>query len=262
MVYRRKYPVRRRKYAKKAKGVRSISKPLRRAMTQVAKKVISRRAEDKMVGAYVEHDTFHNSSISSADCKPVMQQISQGTDSRQRLGDRITPKSIRVKGLLSLNSVSAPNTEADIWARVMILTQKDIKTGSEVLANGVDVGTLLKPGFGATALEIPFNGNTGELMVPVNTDKFRVYYDKLIKFSQRTETGTDHLQRYSAMWSYTFSKKNLPATLTYDETSGDWANNFSPFVCIGYAYSDGTAPDTVSTKLVSNILTQVRFEDL
>lgn len=262
MVYRRKYPVRRRRYAKKVKGAKRLSKPLRRAMTQVAKKVISRRAEDKMVGAYVEQDVFHNSAIGSADCEPVMWQISQGTDSRNRLGDRITPKSIRVKGVLSLNHVTPPTGTADIYARVLILSQKDIKSGAEVLSNGVDTDILLKAGFGSSALEIPFSGNTGELMIPVNTDKFRVYYDRIFKFSQFGDNGVENLPKYSHMWSYTFTKKNLPATLTYDESSGDWANNFCPFVAIGYAYSDGTAPDTVGTKLISNILTQVRFEDL
>jgi len=231
------------------------------------RRILSRNAENKLIGKQVEANVLHNSAISSADCEPVIMEVEQmtttsGSSTAQlRVGDRITPKALKVKGLLSLNfDVTPPMSRADIYARVIIASQKDVKTGAQVLAGNVDTAALLRPGFGATADQVPFNGHPQELMYDINKDKFRVYMDKIIKFTQVAETSVEAIPRYSARWSYTF--KQLPANLTYDENNGDWCNNFAPFVAIGYAYSDGQAADTVGTKLRSNIYSQLQFEDL
>lgn len=251
-----------RRYGKKTYKPK-LSKPLRAAMTRVAKKVISRRAEDKAIGIMVEDSILHNSGISSADCEPVIPEVSQGTTSRDRTGDRLTPKSLRLNGIVSLNTaVSPPNGRSDIYARVMVLAQKDVKTGGQVLGGSVNAGSLLKPGFGGTAIEQPFAGDTQDILKPINTDLFRVYMDKTFKLSQVSEGAIEQNGSYSALWSYTFTKKNLPASLTYDEGNVDWANNFAPFLCVGYAYSDGTSPDTVATKVMSTCYAELKFEDL
>lgn len=262
-MYRsRPYARRPRVFRKKAtKGVR-VSKPLRRAMTAVAKSVISRRAEDKAIGIMVEDNILHNSPIGPADCEPVIPEVSQGTTARDRTGDRLTPKALHVKGIVSLNTVGVPNGRSDIYARVMILAQKDIKTGGQVLSGSINTGSLLKPGFGGSAIEQPFAGDTQDLLKPINTDLFRVYMDKTFKLSQVSEGAIEQNGTYSARWAYTFTKKNLPASLTYDEGNVDWANNFAPFLCVGYAYSDGTAPDTVATKVMSTCYSELKFEDL
>lgn len=256
-MYRRpQYARRPRKYARKGK---KLSKPLRRAMTQVAKKVISRRSEDKVAGVPVETDVLHNSGIASADCKPLVMQIPQGTSSNQRLGDRITPKSLRVRGMIGVNPEATFATSKEIYVRVMLLAQKDIKTGVEILASGVDAGALLRAGYGGTGDAITFTGVTNNLLMPVNTNLFRVYYDRQFKLDLcLTDPGkTTHCHQ----WSYTFTKKNLPASFTFDEGNGDWPNNFSPFVAIGYAYADGTAPDIVTTNIITNTWAQLAFED-
>lgn len=258
MYRRRPYARRPRKYARKGKkGVR-VSKPLRRAMTQVAKRVISRRTEDKKTGVPVEADVNHNSAIGSADCEPVIMQLAQGVDSSMRIGDRVTPKSLKVSGVLSLSpEYDGTNT---IYARVIIAAQKDIKSGAEVLTGGVDAGALLRAGYGSTGNEVQFTGLTQHLNMPINTELFRVYMDRTLKFTQQTTSDNNPLQAHR--WSYTFTKKHLPASLHFDEGNGNWPNNFAPFVAIGYAYADGTIPDVVDTKLISNIYAQLHFEDL
>lgn len=259
MYRRRPYARRPRKYARKGKKGARVSKPLRRAMTAVAKRVISRRAEDKKTGNPVEADVTHNSPVGSADCQPVIMQITQGVDSSQRMGDRITPKSLKVSGVLALN----PEFDGSsvLYARVMILQQKDIKSGAEILGGGVDAGALLRAGYGSTGNEVQFTGATQNLNMPINTELFRVHYDRQFKFAEQTGV-TDANPSAAVKWSYTFTKKNLPASLHFDEGNGNWPNNFAPFVAIGYAYADGTAPDTIQLKLISNIYSQLHFEDM
>lgn len=261
MPYRRNKSVAgrrpRRRYA--MKGAKRLSKPMKKAVTQVAKKVLSRAAENKVIGELVEHQVQHNFPIGSADCKPLIPEISQGPFANQRVGDRITPKRLRVSGVVSLNPLQGWAAQGDIYGRLMILTQKDIKVSGQVNAGAVDTQHLLRPGLDGTP-EIAFSGNTEELLYPINTEKFRVYYDKIFKFSIVKEDAVETMTRYSYRWSYTF--KSLPASLTYDTANGDWANNFAPFVAVGFAYSDGTAPETIQTKFVTHTFTHLEFEDM
>jgi len=234
---------------------------LKEAVTQIVKTQIARNAENKQVGWEVESDVQHNSGIGAADCVPVVQQITQGVTAYQRLGDRVKPKSLRLKGVISWNSDDC-NTTQNIYARILILSQKNIKTGAAVAGGGVDTARLLKPSIAATP-EIPFSGNTMDLNTPVNTELFRVYMDKTVKLTASLVTGggREAMPLYSARWSKLFKSTNLPASFTYDAGNGDWANNFAPFMAIGYAYSDGSTPDTVTTKLISNVLAVLDYED-
>lgn len=254
------------KKGRKGKVIRSmalpagyLSQPTKSAVTKIVKAQIAREAENKQIGWAVELDTQHNSAISSADCYPLVQQISQGITAQSRVGDRLKPKSLKVRGVLSFNADDC-NISQNIYARVVILAQKNIKVGSAVSGGGVDANRLLKPSLVGTP-ETQFAGNTMDLNTPINTELFRVYMDKTIKFAVSVVTGggREAMPLYSARWSKTF--KQLPASFTYDQGNGDWANNFAPFVAVGYAYSDGTAPDTVTTKLIHNVLSVLDYED-
>jgi len=263
MYRRRQYARRPRKYARKGMKGKKLTKPLRAAMTRVAKRVVARAAENKQIGWFPERDVDHNSAIGAADCEPIVTEIVKGTSSLQRVGDRVSPKSLKVKGMLSLQIADYPNSLGDIYARVIIAAQKDVKTGSEILNGGIDANSLLRPSEAGTGNDqIGFAGDTGDVLLPINTDKFRVYCDKLVKFHLTPNDSTNPNSAFSRMWSYTFTKKMLPQSLTFDEGNGDWPNNFAPFIAIGYAYSDGSSPDTLQTKLRSNVFCQLKYEDL
>ena len=104
----------------------------------VVRRMIAQKAENKLIGTQVEANVLHNSAISSADCEPVIMEVSPidstvGSTAQQRIGDRISPKSLKVRGLLSLNfGTTPPVSRADIYARVIIATQKDVRTGAQV----------------------------------------------------------------------------------------------------------------------------------
>lgn len=269
MYRRRQYQPKKRRYAKKKTGAKRLSKPMRSAVTQVAKRVVARFAENKVVGNAVESSVTHNSSITSADCYPLIPEISQitqlpagGNTATGRVGDRITPKSLRVKGILSINPEQGTNAVGDIYARILILSQKDVKTGARVLSSAIDAGALLRPAYVTPPGndQVQFTGNTMDLNMPINTNLFHVYMDKIVRFKQTKSLTQDGWVDYSHRWSYTFKK--LPASLTFDEGNGDWVNNFAPFVAVGYAYSDGSPPDTIQLKLVHNCFAQLSFEDM
>jgi len=225
-------------------------------LTEV-RRMIARQSENKMIGWNVEANVQHNSAIGAADCEPLVQQISAGTSAQQRIGDRVKPKSLKVHGVVSFNADDC-TTSQNIYCRVVILAQKNIKVGSDVLGGSVDTARLLRPAL-AGGDQTAFSGTTMDLNYPINKDLFHVYMDKVVRFKQTKSLTQDAWVDNSHRWSYTF--KSLPSSFTFDEGNGNWPNNFAPFIAVGYAYSDGTAPDTTSTRLKTNIYSALTFED-
>lgn len=221
--------------------------------------MIAKDAENKATGVVVENAVLHNSVITAADCLPVYPEIKQGTTAEQRLGDRVKPKSLVVRGTLALNGgITGAFTNVPLQVRVLILSQKDIKLGSTIVGSGVSVNNLLKPSIDGLP-ETNYSGTTINATMPVNRDLFRVYYDRTFTLCGPTSSGLESIDRFAANWSYRF--KQLPAALTYSGNTGDWANNFAPFIAIGYSYPNGTSPDGASTRLVSTTFARLEFED-
>jgi len=236
----------------------------RAGVLQIVRRMLDRKVEDKKVGWLLESAVNHNSAIGPADCQPLVQEIvpidsATGDTSTQRIGDRIKPKRLKVRGIVSLNYGAQADIK-NLYVRVLILAQKDLKVGSSITAGNVDTAHLLKPSYiSAPALvEVPFAGRTNNIYEPINTDKFRVYYDKVHKLCPATNATVENTMG-SYRWSYTF--KDLPASFTYDAGNGNWANNFAPFCAIGYAYSDGTGPDVATLRVTSTYSSQLTFED-
>jgi len=228
------------------------------------KTLLGRKTENKAVGWTIESSVSHNSGIQAADCVPVIQDIGQldtttGINSSvQRIGDKIQPKSLKVRGCVSIKTDQ--NTTQNLYVRVLILAQKDIKVAQSIIAGGVTSGSLLRPmlNTGAGADEGPYTGSTQTSLQPVNTDLFRVYYDKTFLVCPASNQTVENTKG-SFRWGYDF--KSLPANLTFDNTNGNYANNFAPFMALGYCYADGTAPDTLTTRIVSNTYSLLTFED-
>ena len=69
-----------------------------------------------------------NSTISaSTECYPLLPAVTEGTDGHQRIGDKIRPKYLIVKGQIQYNTTD-PGFENYIppsTIRVMLLTQKN-----------------------------------------------------------------------------------------------------------------------------------------
>lgn len=244
---------------------KKLSDPVKAGVLAVVRRMIAKGAENKVIGNKVEDGVTHNSAIGAADCYPIVPEIAPldsatGSTACQRIGDRVTPKSLTVKGVIAINPEQGTNALGDLYVRLIIASQKDIKVGSGVTGH-VDSGALLRPGFDTPGNDqVPFNGNTMELNYPINRDKFRVYKDKVFRFKMTKSLSQDTWDGYSYRWSYTF--KDLPASFTFDEGNGNWPNNFAPFVAVGYAYSDGSPPDTIQLKLIHNCYSQLTFEDM
>jgi len=225
-------------------------------VTQIVKTQIARQTENKLVGFNVENNVVHNAPISDADVVPLIGSILQGTSSLQRIGDRVKPKRLKVTGIVGLNADYNPDNKP-MLVSVYILTAKDKKTNA-LLAAGAGMADLLKPNVNGTE-QVPFDGTTLRNTYPVNTEKFRVYYQKKFRIAPGSlGAGTREFDFFR--WGYTFKQSKMPASLTWDEATGDDCNNFAPFLVIGYSYVDGTAPPVIP-RLISNTSSELQFED-
>lgn len=234
----------------------------------VAKRVVRKEAEDKFVST--QGAVLFNSRISSSsECYPLLPQIPQGTDDWQRIGDKVRGKYLYVKGYVQLDQYYLDNTTGTQYIppftiRVLCLSQKNVKVGSEV-SSRIDVAHLLKDNIG-TGDARPYDGNVLDNLAPINKDLFKVHMDKKIKFSwvargDLTVSGDTGYGVGQERTKYFKVRIKLPATLTFDNGNGSWPNNFAPFLCVGAVNDDGTGKYITGTPFRVGWLSTAYFED-
>jgi len=223
---------------------------------QIVKATLARASENKTVGYNVESNVVHNGPISDADVVPILGSIQSGTESNQRIGDRVKPKSLRVRGVIGLNPDYNPNNKPMI-VTVMLLACKDKKTNALVAA-GAGLADLLKPNINGSE-QVPWDGSTLRATYDINTEKFRVHMAKQFRIAPGSLAGGTREFDF-VKWTHRFKSSKMPASLTWDEGTGDDCNNFAPFLVIGWCYTDGTATD-VQPRLISNCSSEFTFED-
>jgi len=219
--------------------------------------LMGKEVENKTRGFLVENNVVHNATISDADVVPILGSIPEGDASNERHGDRVKPRSLTVSGIIGLNPDYNPNNKPMV-VQVMILACKDKKTNALVQASA-GMADLLKPNIGGTE-QVPWDGSTMRSNFPINKEKFRVYYAKQFRIAPGSlASGTREFD--FVKWGYVFDAKNMPVSLTFDEGNGDDANNFAPFLVIGWCYTDGSSGAELTPRLVSNTFSQLSYED-
>lgn len=207
----------------------------------------------------VETGILHNSAIGAADCRSIIPQISQGTESFERIGDRIKPKSLVVRGTITI-SKEQPADNRVLYVRLLLLAQKNIKSPGQVNTGNVAVNQLLRPNVGAGNAEVAYSGQTHNIHDPINRDLFRVYMDKTVKLCPVDQT-TSVETRAPTAYTFSYAFKDLPASLSFTEDNPTFPNNFAPFFALGYAYADNETPDVVQQRVCSTVSSYLTFED-
>lgn len=244
----------------------SVAKPMVSAVRSIARSVVKRETETKYVS--LTNDQSFNSSISSgSEAYPLMPLISQGNDDFQRLGDKVRGKYLYVKGHLHYNAsfidaIGVNNYVPPSTCRILILSQKNIKSNLQINAGLVDTPHLLKDNVG-TGVARAYVGVMRDNLAPINKDLFKVHMDRKVKmryiFQSSDGTGTgSHIGQPTA---YFACRIKMPATLTFDDTNMNNPNNFAPFLCFGSVLDDGSSPFSVQQPYRMTWLSTAYFED-
>jgi len=235
-----------------------------KAVRAIAKSVVARASETKFVS--LRQDLGFNSTITGpGECYAVMPPIPQGTGDFQRVGDRVSGRTLYIKGHINYNAafldtIGVNNYVPPSTVRVMILSQKNIRSNAQL--GNVDTANLLKDNVGGAGSRSYAGGMTDNL-APINKDLFKVHFDKKIKMNcvYQQSDGTGSSGWVGQRTAYFRCAIKLPKTLFYDVTNGNVPNNFAPFFCLGGVCDDGSSPFTINTPYRVSFLSTAYYDD-
>jgi len=227
--------------------------------------------------AYINQNA--NISSNATDIQRLIPYIVAGTGDNQRIGEKVSPISLNVKGSVSFLKTQvnpSDNTSgrtADIYVVIYFLQHVTLKSYAALTANN-DFTQLLRTGENST---VPFNGHVWESQMPVEDAYYRLLKKK--KFRLRF-TGTQqaaggdppgnawvsqsNCHSYRAEYNVNLSK-HLPAQFKYPEsnaTSGlNDPTNSSIFMCMGAYQADGSVLNNVVVMQQQYVAT-MKYKDL
>lgn len=252
MKYR---PRRYRKGGKKALVKKAIRKVKQSAFKKKVLQVIKSQAETKQAFLTQTPIDFNSGINSAGDALRIIPNITRGSADNNRIGDQIRAQKISIRAILQMlpQGVGQGDGVRKIAARVMIVTPKGYPNWATASANATTwMPMLLKKGGTTTA----FTGDISDLFAPGNTDAITFHYNKVHYFNQPSVIQQTAAGLVSVDQSHLvkFLKINLRCRnrlVKYDDNtdSGLTPTNLGYFMIVGYAFVDGTAPDTLSTRV-------------
>jgi len=290
-----------RKTRKVSSGMRTLSRPAKKAVARIAKRVVNSKAETKMVSffegpvgqasplqnstglftdkALVAHNQFINNN--ATDILKVIPDVIQGPGDNQRDGRAINPVSGQLKIQVSV-AAQQPNGQGwengygyDLTAVCYLLQSVTYKTYRALYANN-DFTKMFDVMDGTTT---NFDGTYQCANLPVEKGYYRVLATKKVYLrssgaspgglgvSVSTPTNNNsHKIVHEWTWNY---GKHLPKKLIYPEEIVTPANglneplNSSIFWAIGYYNTDGTVSggDSPAIRIVEQYTSVMKFKD-
>lgn len=249
-VSKRAYMARRRAMAKKS----------RPSLAKVVKKIIDRRAETKFVTTATQDNVLHNSSITGADCYRCIPIVNQGDGESQRIGDKIRPKALYVRGQLGVQDLE---DNKPLLIRVLVLQLKGSRywpaAASQWTAGAF--AALLKINGEAGPENATYNGLPRDNFYPVNRDVFDVLGERFIKLNTQLSTSVEAATPGTLAKTFNIKLKGVPKILHYGSDANQYPENFAPFLSVGFAYMDGTPAPVVDQPLCVQASAHLYYTD-
>lgn len=241
----------------------TVGGPRHAKLKALVHRIATAGTEVKHVGQNVVDARFNTTISGPGECYPICPNVTEGTDGHQRIGDKIKPKYMIVKGKLMYDTSMAGNYIPPSTVRLLILSQKNIKVSSEV-QTAADTSHLLKDNIG-TDVARPYNSSNFDNLAPINKDLFVVHMDRKVKMRAQIEKNlgdNNTVLGYATQKTVTFVKKiRVPSTLTFDDGNGNQPNNYAPFFCLGAVPDDDSGAMTVSTPYRCTVQAELYFTD-
>lgn len=236
-----------------------------KALKQLINKSIDSKVETKQ-GFVTLTPTDFNSGISGVgDVLRVIPNMTQGPDGHNRLGDVIEPQSINLRMIVQMLPQGANATYYDrkIAVRLMLITPKQFPNWAAASAGTATwMPQLLKKG-GVTG---GFTGDISDLYAPYNVEAITCHWQKVLYFNQNafpngtlnTTLDQSHLVKFV---NKTIKLKGKKWHYSADVDSGLTPVDAGYFLVLGYCFVDGTAPDTLSTRIRFQYDSVLNYQD-
>lgn len=240
---RRRYVARRRPAAAAAALPRSA-----RRLAPVIKSVLMRQEETKTLGLIVENGVGHNAQIGAADLVPIIPAMTQGTAGSQRIGDKVKPVKLTLRGAVSYYD-RGQTTLSPMVCKIFVLQWKGQRDQSGGFLN-VPVNSLMDAGGSLTA----WDGSTIRALCSVNREAFQVLGVRTIKIS---DADVENHKVQTGQYSMTVK---CPATFNYPDGAVN-PSNFAPFLAVGWFYEDGSTPAITDVNIVHTCHSMLYYKD-
>lgn len=206
--------------------------PRKKGMVRLIKKTVNRMAETKITELYTATTLANYTAATSWNTNNVVTLspnaatlvVQQGTGQAQRLGNKIQTVRCWVNFVMypaAYNAVSNPNPIPQ-HVRIIIC---NIKNNPQAV---ITQSPYMSVFFQNAGTATPPGGQLLDLLRDVNTDYFRVYYDKVIKLGAANYIGTGANATYGgANNDFKLNVKRtiditkfIPKTLTFNDNGG------------------------------------------
>lgn len=263
-----------RKYVpKRNRPKRYVKKAIARARSTIfnkrVMKVIKKNTETKQAFHSIASTDFNSGIASAGDALRIVPNIAIGSNDNQRIGDQIHPQSLTIRAIVQMlpQGLGQGDAVRKIAARLMIVTPKAYTSWASAYANATTWQQyLLKKG----GIVTNFAGDISDLYAPINTDAITCHYNKVIYFNQSTygQSTATGLVGFDQSHLVRFVNKTIRfganRKFKYDNNIDGGltpANGPAYVMLLGYCFVDGSAPDTLSTRVRLQYDTILNYED-
>lgn len=243
--YRKRYRVR---FAK-GNPVGKVIGTSYKKIASVVRSVVRRDEETKSLGLTIENGVIHNAQMTNADIQPLLAGMLQGTASGQRIGDKVKPVSLKVKGCVSFYDRGQSNVLSPMIVKVFCLQWKGLKDSSSGFGS-VPLNTLMDQGGSVGA----WDGSTIRALWSINKEAFQVLGSRTLKIS---DTDVENHKAQTGHYEMTIK---CPATFTFN-TGSLYPSNFAPFFVLGWYYEDGSTPAVTDVNIVNTAHSCLYYKD-
>jgi len=255
------------------RGIRRWGRPHRYAgkAGALVKSVLMRNAETKFVrDDNISASTGFNSVIAAqTDYYRCFPQVTQGTQSHQRIGQRITPVSItcRVNGHFDRNDALSRDIEVHVFF-LNVKQQKSVLAAYSIVPGLYNItnkfllhnyGELLDNGDGTNT---SFGGDFLATTKPVNKDAFTLIKRYKIHLYKGAGTSNNDQVANNEKRQFTINCRLPVHQFIYDAQTDALPQNYMPVMCIGYRYLDGNPADTTGGVIQVQASSSMYFKDL
>jgi len=218
-------------------------------LAQAVKSIVGRTEETKCCGFPIETGVGHNAIISNADAVALLPVVPQGTGSSDRVGDKVKPTLLKVKGCVSFYDRGQASVLAPMIVKIFCLRQKGLGNLQTALAS-LNLPNLMDNGGGTNN----WDGSTQRSLWRINSDVFEVLATKTLKLSD-----TDVENHKAQTGHYEFNIKP-PATLKWSP-GNQYPDNYAPFFVLGWHYEDGSTPSITDVNVINTAYGFLYYKD-
>ena len=248
-----KKPFRKRRYFPKKRYNGRKNAISAAAVTSIVKSELRKNIENKYASTTLlptNIPAYIGSNTTAGNVFHILPTILRGTTPSERVGCKITPRSLIIKGYLTLDLNDTSHDYDRICVRLIAGFPKRFPRSFDALREIQDHpdGNWSNSIINLGNVDTAFDGTLQALQSPINRSRFTVKAQKFIhmsrpRFWDAALVGSDSFRESVNTTRFFKMQIKCPNTLVYDtEGNNAYPNNFAPLLLAGYTLMNGSSP--------------------